>query len=437
MLARHGLTGLSRKFAGSAVINKNLMVAPDRMVMKIKSERNRVGLMEDILRIFAEKQVNLMSADGNVVQRDMKGEEKCLFQICFDKPKGNGTLQAIEQDLKANRLSCELLKPARVAWFPAKESDLDMIGTTLQKPGDGLNQDHPGFKDADYKRRRNVIGDQTLGYKMGNPIPKVDYNGEEQKLWKYIYDQVRPLHKKYGCKEYLEAMEKLESDGIFTPNRIPQLEDLNSWLKAETNFRVKPVNGILSQREFLNCLALRTFCSTQYIRHPTKPDYTPEPDIMHEFLGHIPNFANKKICDISQAMGILSLGATDAQVAMIGAIYWFTIEFGLCMENGITKFYGAGPGGSFGEILHVEKMIKESPQNIYKLDIINNPPPVNFVVQDVQPFYYAAESFDNFLQQLEDYSKTFYKPFYMTYDERNNSFEVDRALQLIAPLEDN
>ena len=82
-------------------------------------------------------------------------------------------------------------------------------------------------------------------------------------------------------------------------------------------------------------------------------------------------------------------------------------------------------------------MIKEAPQNIRKLDIINNPPPVNFVVQDVQPFYYAAESFDHFLQQLEDYSQTFYKPFYLTYDVRRNSYDADRALQLVAPPEDN
>lgn len=434
MLARQGRVCLSRSFGTT---KREGVLAPNRLVMKIKSEGNRVGLMEDVLRVFSERKVNLTSADGNVLQKDITGQEKCLFQFCFEKPSEGGLLQAIEHELERKKLSFEVLKPPQVPWFPAKESDLDLIGMTLQKPGDGLNQEHPGFKDEDYKRRRNIIGDKTYGYKMGTPIPRIDYSPDEQQLWRSIYEQVRPLHLKHGCKEYLVAMDKLEKLGLFTPNRIPQLEDLNAWLKTESNWRIKPVNGILSQREFLNCLALRTFCSTQYIRHPTKPDYTPEPDIMHEFLGHVPNFADKKICDISQALGILSLGATDAQVAMIGAIYWFTIEFGLCMEKDQVKFYGAGPGGSFGEILHAAKMIKEAPQNIRKLDIINNPPPVNFVVQDVQPFYYAAESFDHFLQQLEDYSKTFYKPFYLTYDVRRNSYDADRALQLVAPPEDN
>ena len=286
MLARQGRVCLSRSFGTT---KREGVLAPNRLVMKIKSEGNRVGLMEDVLGVFSDRKVNLTSADGNVLQKDITGQEKCLFQFCFEKPSEGGLLQAIEHELERKKLSFEVLKPPQVPWFPAKESDLDLIGMTLQKPGDGLNQEHPGFKDEDYKRRRNIIGDKTYGYKMGTPIPRIDYSPDEQQLWRSIYEQVRPLHLKHGCKEYLVAMDKLEKLGLFTPNRIPQLEDLNAWLKTESNWRIKPVNGILSQREFLNCLALRTFCSTQYIRHPTKPDYTPEPDIMHEFLGHVPN----------------------------------------------------------------------------------------------------------------------------------------------------
>lgn len=135
------------------------------------------------------------------------------------------------------------------------------------------------------------------------------------------------------------------------------------------------MNGILSQREFLNCLAFRTFCCTQYIRHHTKPEYTPEPDILHEFMGHVPMFADPKVCDISQLIGQLSLGATDQQIAILGSIYWFTIEFGVCIEEGKNKFYGAGIASSYGEIGH---MVKST--DLRKLDLIGCPPPVNFVV---------------------------------------------------------
>ena len=104
---------------------------------------------------------------------------------------------------------------------------------------------------------------------------------------------------------------------------------------------------------------------------------------MHEYLGHIPNFADPLVCEISQKLGMLSLGATDSQVAMLGAIYWFTIEFGLCKENDMIKFYGAGLGGSIREIKHMENMVLNHPDKIYRLDIINNPVPVELVVQDL------------------------------------------------------
>lgn len=77
--------------------------------------------------------------------------------------------------------------------------------------------------------------------------------------------------------------------------RIPQLNELSLYLQSQTGFMLKPVHGIVSQREFLNCFAFKTFPSTQYLRHTKTPDYTPEPDIVHEIIGHIPMFADKDV----------------------------------------------------------------------------------------------------------------------------------------------
>ena len=61
-------------------------------------------------------------------------------------------------------------------------------------------------------------------------------------------------------------------------------------------------------------------------------------------------FADPSICELSQKIGLLSLGATDSQLKMLGNVYWFTIEFGVLYEKGKRKFYGGGIASSSAEI---------------------------------------------------------------------------------------
>lgn len=407
----------------------------EKSIAQIVSDYNKPGLLEKILGIYDEKNVNLYSIEGRVIEKDARGLEKCQFDLSFDNSKPS-TVQTIEDAIRGLNLSYKVVDPPLIDWFPLEENGLDHIGKVLSQPGDGLNQDHPGFKDEVYKKRRNFIGDLTLGYQMKDPIPYLEYTEVENKVWKQVYNSVKPFYKQWANKDYLKNFKAIEEDGIFTPEKIPQLEDINVYLKEKSNWRMKPVNGILSQREFFYSLAFRTFCSTQYIRHHSKPDYTPEPDLLHEFLGHVPSFLDPTICDISQKIGIMSLGATDAQIEALGAIYWFTLEFGLCKEGDDIKFYGAGPGGSTSECEQILKLINKNPDYLFPLDIINNPVPTHFIIQDVQPFYYVADSFDSVMEQIKQYSQFMHKPFNLKYDHKTNSYEVDRSI-LMKPIPSN
>lgn len=100
------------------------------------------------------------------------------------------------------------------------------------------------------------------------------------------------------------------------------------------------------------------------MRHPNVPLYTPEPDLVHELLGHAPMFAVKDFADFSQEIGLASLGASEIELKRLASIYWFTIEFGMCNENGKAKAYGAGILSSVGELAYA---VTDEPK-LYPLD---------------------------------------------------------------------
>jgi phenylalanine-4-hydroxylase len=209
-----------------------------------------------------------------------------------------------------------------------------------------LDRDHPGFRDSDYRRRRLAIARLALDYRPGDPVPVAAYSDEEHDLWRGIHSLLIPLHRERACREIVDLQSVLPLD----PDRIPQLEELNASLTATSGFRMLPVAGLVRARTFMRYLGRQIFLSTQYIRHHSRPLYTPEPDVIHELVGHAATLVHPAIAELSRVLGAAAESATDEEMVRLDRVYWYTLEFGLVEEGGKVKAFGAGLLSSAAEL---------------------------------------------------------------------------------------
>jgi tyrosine 3-monooxygenase len=165
----------------------------------------------------------------------------------------------------------------KAPWFPKHASELDNCNHLMTKYEPDLDMNHPGFADKEYRARRKFIAEVAFAYKYGDSIPIIEYTEVENQTWSAVFKVVKDLIPKHACKEYIQVFKRLEKEGIFQPHRIPQLQEMNDFLRRSTGFTLRPAAGLLTSRDFLASLAFRIFQSTQYVRHGNSPMHTPEP----------------------------------------------------------------------------------------------------------------------------------------------------------------
>jgi phenylalanine-4-hydroxylase len=215
-----------------------------------------------------------------------------------------------------------------------------------------LDPDHPGFRDPEYRARRNAIAEIAMNYRPGQPIPQAPYTEREHHVWQTIWEALGPAHRAHACAEYLDCLNQLN----FDTGRIPQLDEVSRKVEAISGFRLEPVAGLVEPRMFLESLARGVFLCTQYIRHHSTPLYTPEPDVAHEIIGHAVTLASKRLAEINRLFGeAVSRTRSASRLDRLARVYWFTIEFGVLRENGQVKAYGTGLLSSAGELAEMHK----------------------------------------------------------------------------------
>lgn len=271
----------------------------------------------------------------------IKGEETDLLEFC-EKLRSSEHVDSLQTFSATDTESSE--------WIPRHISELDNCQRLMVQIQPELQTDHPGFHDEEYKKRRRDIAQLAFSYRYGDPLPEVEYTETEKKTWQTAYTNLKSQHASRACAEYIEGFRLLEECGVFRPDEIPQMKVISRVLERTSGFRLRPTAGLVTPRDFLANFAFRVFPCSQYIRHHSQPQYTPEPDLIHEFIGHVPLLTNRKYADFVQQIGLWSIGATEEEVKKFATMFWFTIEFGLCLENSEHKAYGAGVLSSYGEL---------------------------------------------------------------------------------------
>jgi phenylalanine-4-hydroxylase len=252
-----------------------------------------------------------------------------------------------------------------------------------------LDPDHPGFRDRGYRERRNAIARLAIA---GVTAP-VEYTSEEHATWREVWRNLAPLHEQLACSQYLEASSIVALDREF----VPQFGDINAALMASTGFALRPVAGLVGDRTFLGYLGRDLFLATQYMRHPSRPLYTPEPDVVHELIGHAPTFAEPGFARLNRAFGRAAARVDADRLAEVARLYWYTLEFGVCREKGALKAYGAGLLSSFGELGDCERRPELRPFDIAEM-VATPYDPTNY-----QRVLYVAPSFSEMANRCCDW----------------------------------
>ncbi len=209
-----------------------------------------------------------------------------------------------------------------------------------------LAGDHPGFTDVAYRARRDQLASLATGWRPDLPVPTPDYTAVEHSVWEAVSSSLEGLHEELACAAFLAGKDAMRLPG----NRVPQLSEVTDGLEPLVGFRYQPVAGLAPLRDFYRSFADGVFWSTQYLRHPSEPLYTPEPDVIHEVIGHANQLAAPGYAATYRLVGAAVERTTGEEaLRFLSHVFWYSMEFGVVWEGADLKAFGAGILSSVGE----------------------------------------------------------------------------------------
>ena len=226
------------------------------------------------------------------------------------------------------------------------------------------------------------------------------YTEEEHELWRKLYARQMALLPGRACQEFMEGLETMHA-----ADEIPRFEETNQILFAKTGWKLVAVPGLVPDDVFFTHLANRRFPVTVWLRTPAEFDYIVEPDVFHDYFGHVPLLFNPIFADHLQEYGKGGLKAMRlGGLSMLARLYWYTVEFGLIRQPEGLRIFGAGILSSGGEVEY-SLTSKESLHVPFQTERVMN---TLFKIDSYQETYFVIDSF----QQLFDDTAPDFTPMY-------------------------
>jgi phenylalanine-4-hydroxylase len=234
-----------------------------------------------------------------------------------------------------------------------------------------------------------------------------DYTPDQHALWSRLLERQLALVKRYGAPQVLAGLEHLSLDGL-----IPRFDAASQVLKRATGWQIVAVPGLIPEAQFFAHLAERHFPVTVWLRTPEEIDYLAEPDVFHDFFGHVPLLCDQVFADFVQAYGVAGRKAAAlGGLKMLARLYWYCVEFGLIKTGQDTKgrytdgrglkAYGAGILSSAGETAF--SVDDPRPHRIeFELERVMR---TEYLIDAYQKTYFVVDSFEQLFHSA--YSRDF------------------------------
>ncbi len=254
-----------------------------------------------------------------------------------------------------------------------------------------------------------LIRPARLGADWLEPAQRV-YTDDEHALWDELYARQMRILPGRACDAFLE---NVEAAGLGAGG-VPDFKRLSAVLDQATGWSVVPVPMLIPDHVFFYHLANRRFPAGNFIRPREEIDYIKEPDVFHDVFGHVPLLLNRQFADYMQAYGQAGWKALRYnRLKALGALYWYTVEFGLIDTPQGLRIYGAGIVSSAEESIFA--LEGKSPNRLHlNVDRVMR---TDYVISDLQQTYFVIDSFDQLIHETVD------RPFDMIYASLRPGFQ--------------